>query len=89
MGSDEKRWMNVSSDGSGMWKEWRMTGLLRGYMYGSVLVVAQPRNRWIDTVNDCLKKKCLDVGQAKSMGDDRACEGKYVGCPYMGMNPWL
>ena len=31
----------VSSDGSAMWRDWRMTGLLRGSMQGSVLVVTQ------------------------------------------------
>ena len=38
-----KRLMKVFSDGSPMWmwREWRMTGLLRGSMQGSVLVVAR------------------------------------------------
>ena len=28
-------------DGLAMWREWRMTGLLRGFMYGSVMIVVQ------------------------------------------------
>ena len=31
----------VFSDGSAMWREWRTTGLLRGFRWESVLVVAQ------------------------------------------------
>ena len=33
--------VKVFSDGSAMWREWRMTGLLRGSMQGSVQVVTQ------------------------------------------------
>ena len=42
MGVDENvdEFMKVFSDGLAMWREWRMIGLLRGSMYGSVLVVS-------------------------------------------------
>ena len=45
------------STGLFMWRGWGMTGLLRGSMQDSLLVVAQwashGRKRWIDTVKDC------------------------------------
>ena len=34
--------------------------------------VGRPRRRWIDTVKDCFKKRCLDVGQARRMVHDRS-----------------
>ena len=43
------------SDDSTIWREWRITGLLRGFMQG------------IDTVKDCLMKRGLDVRQARRM----------------------
>ena len=36
-----KRLIKAFSNGLAMWREWRTTGLLRGSMEGSVLVVAQ------------------------------------------------
>ena len=33
--------------------------------------VGSPRKRWIDTVNECLKKRGLDVRQARRMVQDR------------------
>ena len=46
--------------------------------------VGRPRKRWIDIVKDCLKKRGLDVKQARRMEHDRSvwwgvCEGKCVG----------
>ena len=35
-------------------------------------LVGRPRKRWIDTVKDCLKKRGLDVRQARRMGHDRS-----------------
>ena len=35
----------------------------------------RPRKRWIDTVNDCLKKRGLDVRQARRMVQDRIDSG--------------
>ena len=29
--------------------------------------VGRPRKRWIDTVKECLRKRCLDIGQTKRM----------------------
>ena len=34
--------------------------------------VGTPRKRWIDTVKDCLKKRGLDIRQARKMGHDRS-----------------
>ena len=32
----------------------------------------RPRKRWIDTVKDCLKKRGLDIRQARRMVHDRS-----------------
>ena len=34
--------------------------------------VGRPWKRWIDTVKECLKKRGLDVRQAKSLVQDRS-----------------
>ena len=34
--------------------------------------VGRPRRRWIDTVKDCLKKRGLDVREARLMVHDRS-----------------
>ena len=34
--------------------------------------VAKPHKRWIDTMNECLKKTSLDVRQARRMVHDRS-----------------
>ena len=41
-------------------------GLHAGECAGSYSVL-RPWKRWIDTTKDCLKKKGLDVGQARRM----------------------
>ena len=33
--------------------------------------VGRPKKRWIDTIKDCLKKRGLNVRQAKRMVQDR------------------
>ena len=51
------------SDGSAIWREWRMTRLLRGSMWRSVLVIAlifgRGRGRfiWCRTVKKKIKKE--------------------------------
>ena len=42
-----------------------------------------PRNRWIDTVKECLRKRGLDVRQARRMVQDR-CEWRR----FMRGNVW-
>ena len=37
--------------------------------------VGKPRKRWIDTVNDCLKKRGLDLRQARRIVYDGECMG--------------
>ena len=32
----------------------------------------RPRKRWLDTVKECLKKRGLDVRQARRMGQDKS-----------------
>ena len=34
--------------------------------------VGRPQKRWIDTVKDCLKKRVLDVGQARRIVNNRS-----------------
>ena len=67
--SDEGRWMKglmkVLSVGLAILKEWGMIGLLKGYIWeclGSRLV-GQLRKRWIDLVNEYLKKRGLTLGK--------------------------
>ena len=49
------------------------------------------RKRWIDTVRDCVKKRGLDFGQARTMVHDRSvCGGFVTGnarSVIRGMNP--
>ena len=63
--------MKVFSDGSAMGREWRMTGLLSGECAGSPSV-CKPRKGWIDAVKDCLKKRRLDVRQARRTVHNRS-----------------
>ena len=51
-----------------------MTGLLRGSMYecAGSCSVGRLRKRWIDTMMDCLKKRDLDIRQARRMGHDKS-----------------
>ena len=37
--------------------------------------VHRPRKRWIDTVKDCLKKRGMDVKQARIIVHDRSVWG--------------
>ena len=80
--------MKVFSDGSGMWRDWRMTGLLiyAGECVGRHLV-GRLQKRWIDTVKDCLKKICLDVRQARRMVNDRSVWWRFVMGKCMGHHP--
>ena len=59
---------------------------------GSSRSVGRPRKRWIDTMKDCLKKRGLDVRQARRMGRDRiACRGFLRGNAWgvsPGDEPW-
>ena len=34
--------------------------------------VSRPREKWIDTVKECLRKRGLDVRQARRMFEDRS-----------------
>ena len=43
--------------------------------------VGRPQKRWIDTVKECLKKRVLDVRQARRMAEvcKRKCMGRSPG----------
>ena len=60
--------IKVFYNGLAVFKEWRMIGLLEECV-GSRL--GQPQKRWIDSMNNCLKKRWLNVGQARRMVYDR------------------
>ena len=49
--------------------------------------VGRPWKRWIDTVKDCLKKRGLDVWQARRIVHDRSLWGGNVWGIAHGMNP--
>ena len=71
----------VFSDGSAMWIEWRMAGLLRGSTHEECAgshSVGRPQKRWIDSVNDGLKKRGLNVRQTKRMIYDKNEWQKFV-----------
>ena len=63
--------MKVFSSGSAMWREWKMIGLLIVYIRECVgnHSVRRLWRRW-DTMKDCLRKRCLDVRQARRMVQD-------------------
>ena len=70
--------MKVFYSGSAMWREWRMTGLLRQTMQE-----CRPQKRWIDTVKEYLRKGGLDFRQAKRMVRDKSESQGFV-----GVNAW-
>ena len=53
--------------------------------------VGRPRKRWIDTANDCLKKRGLDIREAKRLVHDRSVWRGFVRQNALGvewgMNP--
>ena len=51
-----------------------MIGLLRVYVRecAGSHSVGKPRKRWIDTVKECLRKRSLNVRQARRMVLDRS-----------------
>ena len=77
--------MRVFSGGFAMWRGWGWIGLLRVYVgeCAGSHSVGRLRRRWIDTLKDCLRKRGLDVRQAKRMGEDRTEWRGFV----RGMNP--
>ena len=42
------------------------------------MVASAIRKRWIDTVKDCLRKRCLDVRKGRRMVQG-LCEGECMG----------
>ena len=64
-----KELKKACSCNSAMWRGWRKIGLPIKCV-GS-LSVSGPRERWIDNVKECLRKRGLDIRQAKKMVQDR------------------
>ena len=54
-----------------MEKNWIAKRFYIGYCVGSSFV-GRPWKRWIDNVKDCLRKRGLDVRQARRMVQDRS-----------------
>ena len=52
-----------------------------------VLVVTQWLKRWINAVKECLKKRCLDVREARTMVHDRRIWQGFVRGECMGCSP--
>ena len=57
-----------------------MTRLLRRSVgeCASIHSLGRLRKRWIDTVNDCLRKRGLDVRQGRRMVHDRSVWWRFV-----------
>ena len=66
--------MKVNSGDSAMWRGWRMIRYLRVYVgeCASSHSVDRLWNRWIDIMKECLKKRGLDIRQARKMVQDRS-----------------
>ena len=76
--------MRASYGGSAMWRE---IGLPKESYVGDCAgrrSVGRPRKRWIDTVMEYLKKRGLDIRQARRMVQDRS---EWWG-KCMGRSPW-
>ena len=72
-GDYTKELMKVFSGSSAMWREWRMIakGVYVGELAGSHSV-GRPRKRCTDNVKNCLRKRGLDVRQARRMVQGRS-----------------
>ena len=66
--------MRVFSGSLAMWRGWRRKRLLRVYVgeCTSSHSLGRPRKRWIDIMKDCLRKRGLDVRQARRREQDRS-----------------
>ena len=85
--------MKTSSGGSAMWIGWRGIGLPRVYVgeCAGSCSMGKPWKRWIDTVKECLKKRSLDISQARRIVQNRSkwqgfVKGNGWGVAW-GMNP--
>ena len=67
-----------------VWRGWRRTGLLR--LSGS-RSVGGPWKRWINTVKKSLRKRGLDVRQARRMVQDKSVWRRFVKGECMGHSP--
>ena len=70
--------IKACSGDSGMWREWRVIGIAKRVYVGVCAgsrSVGRPWKRWIDTFSEYLRKRGLDVRQARRMKQDRsACQ---------------
>ena len=78
-----KGWMKTCSDSLVTCRGWRIR-LPRESVYRTVgwySFSGSPLRRWIEAVKDCLRKRVLDVRQAKRMVQDRSeWKGLVRGC---------
>ena len=85
--------MKAWPGGPAMWRGWRGIGLPKEYVEecAGSRSVGRPRKRWIDTVKECLRKRGLDVRQARRMVQDMSEWWAFVrGNAWsvaLGMNP--
>ena len=65
-----KRLMKMFSEGSAIWRGWRMSGLMRVYVgeCAGSHSVGKPWKKCIDTLKDCLKKKGFGCRASKDNG---------------------
>ena len=77
-----------------MWRGWRRKGLLKKYIKkcAGKYSVSRPRKILIDTMKDCLRKRGLDVKQARRMVQGRSVWWEFVRSNAWGvaleMNSW-
>ena len=76
MGVDEKIDERFSGGLNGRWKR---TGLLRGHVgeCAGSRSMGRWQKRWIDTMKECLRKRGLDIRQARRVVQDRS---EWQGC---------
>ena len=66
--------MKVFCSDSVMWRGWRMISLLRESMKecAGICSFCRLQKRWIDTVEECLRKRGLNVRQESRVVQDRS-----------------
>ena len=62
--------MKMCSSGSAMWRGLRAIGFPRVGVCAGSRSVGGPQRKWIDNVKECLRKRGLNVRQARRMVQD-------------------
>ena len=79
-GGRQKLLMKVFSGSLTMRREWKMIRMLRDYVRecpGSCSM-GRRRKRWIDTVKESLRKRGLNVREARTMVQDRSERQRFM-----------